>query len=56
MIILYPWSLGGEDIHIEIINKFKQVMLYLLMMFMVHQYHIDQQLSQNILGVKHIHL
>ena len=36
MIILDSWPLGGEYIHISMMNNFKQGVLYLLMLHMVH--------------------
>ena len=54
MIITYLWSLGGEYINISIMNKFKQGMLFLWIIHMLHQDNLDQELGQNILNITHI--
>ena len=54
MIIIDSYSLGGEDINISITNKFKQVMLYLWILNMVHQDNLDQELGKILLGITHI--
>ena len=51
IIIIDSWSLGGEEIHILIMNKPKQGMLYLWMMHLVNKDHLDQYLVQNILTI-----
>ena len=37
-------------------NKSKKGVLYLLMIHMVHQDNLDQDLGQNILDKKHVHI
>ena len=56
MIITYLWSLGGEYINIPIMNQFKQGMLYVLLLHIVHRGHLDKELGQNILYIIHIHV
>ena len=54
MIIINSWFPGREYIHISIMNKFKKGMLYLLILYMVHQDHLDQELCKNLLETAHI--
>ena len=43
LIIIDSWSLGGEDIHITIMNKFKQGILYFWIMHMVYRNHLYKE-------------
>ena len=56
IIIVYSWYLGGEDIHISIMKQFRLATLKTWMLYLVHQYHLDQELSKSVLVIRHIKL